>query len=70
MTLQEALKELFESDTFKEAAKDDSNLRVYLLRSRRGELMETSAKRLLLRFGYTEDYLSPFKHRRNRNKTP
>lgn len=59
MTYEKALNQLFESDDFKKIAtlqKEGSNLRVYIKRYREKKLKETSGKRLLLQFGYVENW--------------
>ncbi len=59
MTYEKALNQLFDSEDFKKLAtlqKEGSNLRVYLKRYRGKNLKETSGKRLLLQFGYVENW--------------
>jgi hypothetical protein len=60
MTMEEALAQLFQSDAFKEkAAVQDtkgSSLRIYHKRYREGKLSSTSAKNLLVKFGYEETW--------------
>jgi hypothetical protein len=52
MTLDEAIGELLESETFKEAAKQDAKLRVYAGRIKKGGVKNNAAIILLQQFGY------------------
>ncbi|MFT4154711.1 hypothetical protein [Parafilimonas sp.] len=55
MTIENALKQLIESEEFKAAAKltPNSKLRIYLGRHRKGTLGDCGAIELLKQFGYT-----------------
>lgn len=52
MTIQKALSELFDSEAFKIAARQDGKLRLYLGRFKKGALKNGAATELLLQFGY------------------
>jgi hypothetical protein len=53
MTIDEAIEELFESDEFKQVARNTSYLRTILRRYRNNELKSGAKVELLLEFGYT-----------------
>jgi hypothetical protein len=52
MTIQEALKQMVDSERFRELAKVDAGLRVYAGRIRNDRFSDGAAVRLLQSFGY------------------
>jgi hypothetical protein len=59
MTITKAITSLMASEDFKNAAKNDARLRVYLGRFRRGALGNCGSVELLLEFGYTIEVRKP-----------
>lgn len=52
MTIQKAINDLIQSVAFKEAARTDAKLRVFLGRLRKQEIKTGAMVDLLIRFGY------------------
>lgn len=59
MTIDEAVKQLFESEEFKNAAKTKSTLRSLLMRFNNNELKSGAKVGLLLQFGYKIEAKKP-----------
>lgn len=55
MTIEKALQTLLESEQFKLDARQDSNLRVFQSRQRKGQIKTGAAVEMLIRYGYTVD---------------
>jgi hypothetical protein len=55
MTIEKAIKDLLQSDGFKQAAKNDAKLRVYAGRIKKEGVKNGAAIDLLLMFGYKVD---------------
>lgn len=52
MNIKQGIKQVMESEAFKEAARKDARLRVFLGRYNKGEIKNGAAIELLLKFGY------------------
>ncbi len=52
MTINQAIRQIIASEPFKEKAKKDAKLRVFLGRFLKGEIKNGSAIEVLLKFGY------------------
>jgi hypothetical protein len=61
VTIQEALKQMVDSQDFKEAQKLDSGLRVYAGRIRKGTFTGGAAVKMLEAFGYKVIAIAPGK---------
>ncbi len=59
MTIQEAVNHLLQSDSFKEEARQDSKLRVFLGRWNRQKIKNGAAIEVLLKFGYKVEVKNP-----------
>lgn len=55
MTINQAIRQVIESQRFKEESRKDAKLRVFLGRYIKGEVKNGAATELLMKFGYKVD---------------